>query len=63
MTDDILHKMITKLEALAEENIPISEGLDLLEDTAQSYDELIVINVIRESFGEVVVEELFTFTA
>ena len=56
--EDILHEMMTTLETLAHEQVPLARSLDLLESTAENYNELIVLNVIRESLGEVTVESL-----
>lgn len=54
---EILTKMVHKLEALTTHHISIFQALDLLEATAHNNDEIIVINVMRESFFELLLEE------
>lgn len=60
---EILHKMVRQLETLATHHISISQGLDLLEVTARNNNEIIVVNVMRESFVEVLIEEQSRKTA
>lgn len=54
---DTLHKMVRQLETMANRHISISRALDMLEEASQTYDELIVVNVMRESLHELVMEE------
>ena len=42
---------------LCRNNIPMSQAFDMLENTAKSNMDLIVINVMRDSFNEVLLEE------
>ena len=46
-----------ELERLCRNNIPMSQAFDMLENTAKSNMDLIVINVMRDSFNEVLLEE------
>ena len=53
---EILHQMVWKLEQLATHRISIFQALDLLEATAQQDEELVVINLMRESYCEILLE-------
>ena len=46
-----------ELDRLCGNNIPISKAFDMLENTAKSNMDLIVINVMRDSLNEVLLEE------
>ena len=46
-----------ELDRLCRYNIPMSQAFDMLENTAKSNMDLIVINVMRDSFNEVLLEE------
>ena len=46
-----------ELDRLSRNNIPMSQAFDMLENTAKSNMDLIVINVMRDSFNEVLLEE------
>ena len=46
-----------ELGRLCRNNIPMSQAFDMLENTAKSNMDLIVINVMRDSFNEVLLEE------
>ena len=46
-----------ELDRLCRNNIPMSQAFDMLENTAKSNIDLIVINVMRDSFNEVLLEE------
>ena len=46
-----------ELDRLCRSNIPMSQAFDMLENTAKSNMDLIVINVMRDSFNEVLLEE------
>ena len=46
-----------ELDRLCRNNIPMSQAFDMLENTAKSNMDLIVINVMRDSFNEVLLEE------
>lgn len=54
---DTLHKLIRQLESMTHHHISISSAIDMMEANANTVDELVVINVIRESFNELLVEE------
>ena len=45
-----------ELNRLCRNNIPMSQAFDMLENTAKSNMDLIVINVMRDSFNEVLLE-------
>ena len=47
-----------ELDRLCRINISMSQAFDMLENTAKSNMDLIVINVMRDSFNEVLIEEL-----
>ena len=46
-----------ELDLLCRNNISMSQAFDMLENTAKSNMDLIVINVMRDSFNEVLLEE------
>ena len=46
-----------ELDRLCRKNISMSQAFDMLENTAKSNMDLIVINVMRDSFNEVLLEE------
>jgi len=52
----ILKRTVARLEDLSRQNVPIPRGLDLLEASAQSCGELVVINVMRDCFHELLQE-------
>ena len=52
-----LRHIVSKLETLTKNNIPIERGLDMLEAKAKSRKDLIMINVMRDSLTEMMVEE------
>ncbi|MBF0288993.1 MAG: hypothetical protein HQM14_14340 [SAR324 cluster bacterium] len=54
---ETLSKMVWKLEKLTTRRISISRALDFLEATTDNTDEIIVINILRESYNELLVEE------
>ena len=47
-----------ELDRLCRNKIPMSQAFDMLENGAKSNMDLIVINVMRDSFNEIVLEEL-----
>ncbi len=53
----ILTRLILQLEFLASNQIPLAQGLDLLEASAQNCSELIVVNVLRDSLQETLKEQ------
>ena len=52
-----LREMVGKLERLTRQQLTISQGLDVLEEQAQSCNELLVVNVMRDAFYETMLEE------
>ena len=46
-----------ELDRLCRSNITMSQAFDMLENTAKSNMDLIVINVMRDSFNEILLEE------
>jgi hypothetical protein len=54
MIDHVLHEMVHQLEEIMEAKSVASlpQGLDLLENRAETAEELIVVNVLRESLDE-----------
>ena len=47
-----VHNLARKLEHLSSYQIPITRSLDLLERRARTIEEIVVIEVMRESFRE-----------
>ena len=52
-----LKHIVLQLEDLTQQDISIGMGLDLLESSAKTRRDLIMINVMRDSLNEVLVEE------
>ena len=52
-----LKHIVLQLEDLTQQDISIGMGLDLLESSAKTRKDLIMINVMRDSLNEVLVEE------
>ena len=52
-----LKHIVLQLEDLTKQDISIGMGLDLLESSAKSRKDLIMINVMRDSLNEVLFEE------
>jgi len=52
-----LKHIVLQLEDLTQQNISIGLGLDLLEASAKTRKDVIMINVMRDSFTEMLVEE------
>ncbi len=52
-----LKHIVLQLEDLTKQDISIGAGLDLLESSAKTRKDLIMINVMRDSFNEVLLEE------
>ena len=53
-----LREMVGKLESLTRQQLTISQGLDVLEEQAETCSELLIINVMRDAFYETMLEEL-----
>ena len=52
-----LREMVGKLESLTRQQLTISQGLDVLEEQAETCKELPIINVMRDAFYETMLEE------
>ena len=52
-----LKHIVLQLEDLTQQDISIDLGLDLLESSAKTRRDLIMINVMRDSLNEMLVEE------
>ena len=52
-----LKHIVLQLEDLTQQDISIDLGLDLLESSAKTRKDLIMINVMRDSLNEMLVEE------
>ena len=52
-----LREMVSKLESLTRQQLTISQGLDVLEEQAETCNELLIINVMRDAFYETMLEE------
>ena len=52
-----LKRIVLQLEDLTQQDISIGLGLDLLEASAKTRKDVIMINVMRDSFTEMLVEE------
>lgn len=54
---ETLQKLINQLETMTCHRMSISKAIDVIESSANTYDELVVINVIRESYQELSTEK------
>ncbi len=52
-----LKHIVLQLEDLTQQDISIDLGLDLLESSAKTRKDVIMINVMRDSLNEMLVEE------
>ena len=52
-----LKHIVLQLEDLTRQDISIDIGLDLLESSAKNLKDVITINVMRDSYNEVLMEE------
>ena len=52
-----LKHIVLQLEDLTKQDISIGMGLDLLESSAKTRKDLIMINVMRDSLNEILFEE------
>ncbi|GIT62843.1 MAG: hypothetical protein Ct9H300mP21_03890 [Pseudomonadota bacterium] len=52
-----LKHIVLQLEDLTQQDISIGRGLDLLEASAKTRKDVIMINVMRDSYTEMLVEE------
>ena len=52
-----LRHIVLQLEDLTRQDVSIDMGLDILESSAKTLKEVVLINVMRDSWNEIVVEE------
>ena len=52
-----LKHIVLQLEDLTQQDISIDVGLDMLESSAKTLKDVITINVMRDSYNELLVEE------
>ncbi|MBS1254807.1 MAG: hypothetical protein MAG581_00603 [Deltaproteobacteria bacterium] len=52
-----LKHIVLQLENLTQQDVSIGLGLDMLEASAKTLKDVILINVMRDSFNEVLMEE------
>ena len=52
-----LKHIVLQLEDLTRQDISIDVGLDMLESSAKTLKDVITINVMRDSYNELLVEE------
>ena len=52
-----LKHIVSQLEDLTRQDISIDVGLDMLESSAKTLKDVITINVMRDSYNEVLMEE------
>ena len=52
-----LKHIVLQLEDLTQQDISIDLGLDLLESSAKTRKDVIMINVMRDSLNEMLIEE------
>ena len=56
MNSSIRH-IVLQLEDLTRQDVSIDMGLDILESSAKTLKDVVLINVMRDSWNEIVVEE------
>ena len=52
-----LKHIVLQLEDLTRQDVSIDMGLDILESSAKTLKDVVLINVMRDSWNEIVVEE------
>ena len=52
-----LKHIVLQLEDLTQQDISIGVGLDMLESSAKTLKDVITINVMRDSYNELLMEE------
>jgi len=52
-----LRHIVLQLEDLTRQDVSIDMGLDILESSAKTLKDVVLINVMRDSWNEIVVEE------
>ena len=52
-----LRHIVLQLEDLTRQDVSIDIGLDILESSAKTIKDVVLINVMRDSYNEILVEE------
>jgi len=52
-----LRHIVLQLEDLTQQDVSIDMGLDILESSAKTLKDVVLINVMRDSWNEILVEE------
>ncbi len=52
-----LKHIVLQLEDLTRQDVSIDLGLDMLESSAKTLQDVVLINVMRDSWNEILVEE------
>ena len=52
-----LRHIVLQLDDLTRQDVSIDMGLDILESSAKTLKDVVLINVMRDSWNEIVVEE------
>ncbi len=52
-----LRHIVLQLEDLTRQDVSIDMGLDILESSAKTIKDVVLINVMRDSYNEILVEE------
>ena len=52
-----LRHIVLQLEDLTRQDVSIDVGLDILESSAKTIKDVVLINVMRDSYNEILVED------
>ena len=52
-----LRHIVLQLEDLTRQDVSIDTGLDILESSAKTIKDVVLINVMRDSYNEILVED------
>ena len=52
-----LRHIVLQLEDLTRQDVSIDMGLDILESSAKTIKDVVLINVMRDSYNEILVED------
>jgi len=52
-----LRHIVLQLEDLTQQDVSIDVGLDILESSAKTLKDVVLINVMRDSWNEILVED------
>ena len=52
-----LRHIVLQLEDLTSQDVSIDVGLDILESSAKTIKDVVLINVMRDSYNEILVED------